>query len=151
MLHEFPEAQNLVAQSILSASQLQQLLAVTGVVTCSASNLLAPGLQRARDEIEAIESEHIIGLCEEPRQKEELAILQACYSKAAIPNMFLNLLVNYRSIVLCCKEQIAYLLFAMPTPEKIRLFFLLYTMGMFVQDSRPQRLLKILVDYENVD
>jgi hypothetical protein len=43
-----------------------------------------------------LDKEELLGLCENPALKHDLTVLYACYNKAAIPNLFLNFLRNYR-------------------------------------------------------
>ena len=66
------------------------------VLSSLQTDLLPPGMPAARKAIEALEAAETLGLCETPLLKEDLTVLHACYNKAAIPNMFLNFLRNYR-------------------------------------------------------
>jgi predicted translin family RNA/ssDNA-binding protein len=87
---------HLLQDKLITLDTFKQLLAVGGFITCAHSDLIPNGMDNARKELEAIENKFLLGTNETPQLKEELAILQACFGKAAIPNLYLNFLKNYR-------------------------------------------------------
>jgi hypothetical protein len=92
----FPEAASFISAGEMSTEAFGRLLGRAGYITCPQTDLLPPAMPQARDAIASLDAEEILGLRESSVLAEDLAVLWACYNKAAIPNMYINFLRNYR-------------------------------------------------------
>jgi len=96
LMESSEHAKRYIEAGLMSTDTFAKLLGRAGFITCPQTDLLAPAMSIAREAIERIEQQEVLGLCETPQLKEDLSVLYACYNRAAIPDMYINFLRNYR-------------------------------------------------------
>lgn len=85
-----PTSEKLLQGGQLSVSNIKDLLAHGGTITCSSSLLLTESLAQSRLELAAFDNQHCLGLMDTPEKAEENTLLWSCFNKAAIPNLLQN-------------------------------------------------------------
>jgi hypothetical protein len=94
-----------VASGEISAAAFARVVGRAGFLTCPQTDLLPPAMGVARQAIRDLEAQETLGLLEglgeDPSPEkaalfDDLSILYACYNKAAIPDLYVNFLRNYR-------------------------------------------------------
>ena len=96
LMESSEHAKRYIDAGLMSTETFAKLLGRAGFITCPQTDLLPPAMSIAREAIEKIEQQEVLGLCETPQLEEDLSVLYACYNKAAIPDMYINFLRNYR-------------------------------------------------------
>jgi hypothetical protein len=96
ILKALPTVSALIQEGMLTQANFAKVLSRAGFLTCPQTDLLPPAMPAAYKAIEKLEAEEALGLLETPLLKQDLSVLYACYNKAAIPNMYVNFLRNYR-------------------------------------------------------
>eukprot|EP00658_Telonema_sp_P-2_P022286 TRINITY_DN18907_c0_g1_i3.p1 TRINITY_DN18907_c0_g1~~TRINITY_DN18907_c0_g1_i3.p1 ORF type:complete len:718 (+),score=137.67 TRINITY_DN18907_c0_g1_i3:213-2366(+) len=117
VLESIPRAAEFVREGHMSAVGFSKLVARAGYVTCPQSDLLPPAMHISRKAIEDLEDAELLGMRESTLLQEDLSILHACYNKAAIPNMYLNFLRNYREDLKFWPSLYTCLLYTSPSPR----------------------------------
>jgi hypothetical protein len=96
LLEQVPDASDYVQDGLMSTAAFAKMLGRAGYITCPQTDLLPNAMNIARKAIEDLEEKEMLGLCETNLLKTDLTVLYACYNKAAIPDLNLNFLRNYR-------------------------------------------------------
>lgn len=90
-----PGVSTLLQEQVLSRATIKYLIAHGGYVSCSPCDLLPLGLTSARQEVQKLDEQLVLGLTETPLKFEQSTVLQGCFGVAAIPNLLKNFFINY--------------------------------------------------------
>jgi len=88
----------LVQDKKLDISAVKQIVAYSGVITCSSADLLPPALPQAEKDVKSLDKEFQIGLTTEGEiSLREATVLQASFKTTAIAGLITNFFKSYRT------------------------------------------------------